>query len=54
MTLRLLPVTALVALAGCGTQQNVDPSKQVGPSPVLPEPAGQHLGALTASNDRKE
>jgi glucose/arabinose dehydrogenase len=46
MTLRLLPVTALVALAGCGTQQNVDPSKQVGPSPVLPEPAQGLIAAV--------
>ena len=30
---------ALLALAACGRSQKLDPSQQVGPNPVLPEPA---------------
>src|SRR3954471_12790244 len=39
MTRRLIPAAALLALAACGTKQNVDPSQQVGPNPVLPQPS---------------
>lgn len=30
---------AILALAGCGRSQSLDPSRQLGPDPVLPEPA---------------
>lgn len=46
MTRRIAPAAALLALAGCGTQQNIDPSQQVGPNPVLPQPAQGLIAAV--------
>jgi glucose/arabinose dehydrogenase len=39
---------ALVAapLAACGSPQNVDPSQQMGPNPVLPEPTEELIAAV--------
>ena len=37
---------ALVALAGCGRVQDIDPSQQVGPNPVLPKPAEELIAAV--------
>jgi glucose/arabinose dehydrogenase len=39
MTRTTLLCASLLALAACGRSQQVDPSQQVGPNPVLPEPA---------------
>jgi glucose/arabinose dehydrogenase len=46
MTRRLLPASALVVLAACGKVQNIDPSQQLGPNPVLPEPAEELIAAV--------
>jgi glucose/arabinose dehydrogenase len=35
---RLVPLSALLALAACGSGQKVDPMQQVGPHPYLPNP----------------
>lgn len=43
---RFALVTAFLAIAGCGSQQNVDPSQQVGPNPVLPKPAEELVAAV--------
>ena len=44
---RRLFVTALVAvLASCGNPQQIDPSQQVGPNPVLPKPAEELISAV--------
>ncbi|WP_028969965.1 PQQ-dependent sugar dehydrogenase [Sphingomonas sp. URHD0057] len=37
---------ALAALAGCGKVQDIDPSQQVGPNPVLPKPAEELVAAV--------
>src|SRR3954453_11020562 len=39
---------ALVAipLAACGSSQNIDPSQQVGPNPVLPKPVEELVAAV--------
>ncbi len=39
MIRRFLATAALLSFASCSTKQNVDPMQQVGPNPVLPEPA---------------
>ena len=39
MNRHLLPAGALLSLAACSSGQNVDTMQQVGPNPVLPEPA---------------
>lgn len=43
MSARFLSLLALLALAGCGTGQDPDPSRAVGPHPTLPAP---HEGIL--------
>ncbi|MEO7366077.1 MAG: sorbosone dehydrogenase family protein, partial [Sphingomicrobium sp.] len=42
----LITAAALVPLAACGNPQSVDPSQQVGPNPVLPEPAEELIAAV--------
>lgn len=39
MIRRAAMCAAVIALAACGRSQSVDPSQQLGPNPVLPEPA---------------
>lgn len=39
MKLRFAAFAACLALAGCGSQQNIDKSTQYGPNPNLPEPS---------------
>ena len=39
MSRRVAVVAAGLALAACGRSQPVDPSSQLGPNPVLPDPA---------------
>ena len=46
MTRRLLIALPLVALAACGSGQQIDPSQQVGPNPVLPAPAEQLIADI--------
>jgi glucose/arabinose dehydrogenase len=41
-----LGVTALLPLAACSSEQNIDPMQQVGPDPVLPEPAQGVIAAI--------
>src|SRR5690349_21825171 len=37
---------AAIPLAACGNPQNIDPSQQVGPNPVLPKPAEELIAAV--------
>jgi glucose/arabinose dehydrogenase len=37
---------AALTLAGCGSTQRIDPSQQVGPNPVLPEPSEELIAAV--------
>src|SRR5437763_8469857 len=37
---------AVIPLAACGSSQNIDPSQQVGPNPVLPQPVEELGGAV--------
>jgi glucose/arabinose dehydrogenase len=41
MTRNALAALSLVLLAGCGSEQKIDVSKQYGPNPVLPDPVEQ-------------
>jgi glucose/arabinose dehydrogenase len=42
----LLSSLALLGVAGCGSKQNIDPSQQVGPNPVLPAPSEELIAAV--------
>lgn len=43
----LLCATALLALTACGSKQaNIDPTQQMGPNPVLPEPSEELVAAV--------
>jgi glucose/arabinose dehydrogenase len=42
----LITAAAFVPLAACGSPQTVDPSQQVGPNPVLPEPKEELISAV--------
>jgi glucose/arabinose dehydrogenase len=46
--IRRLVIASLIAapLAACGNPQNVDPSQQMGPNPVLPEPSEELIAAV--------
>jgi glucose/arabinose dehydrogenase len=46
MIRRPILCAASAALAACGRVQNVDPSQQVGPNPVLPAPAEELIAAV--------
>src|SRR6476659_121380 len=46
MTRRLLIMSAAIALTACGQPQNIDPSQQVGPNPVLPKPVEELIAAV--------
>jgi glucose/arabinose dehydrogenase len=46
MTRRLFTGVAFVALSACGNPQNIDPSQQVGPNPVLPKPVEELVAAV--------
>ena len=47
MTRRLLLIaSAAVALSACGKVQDIDPSQQVGPNPVLPKPVEELVAAV--------
>ena len=37
---------AAIPLAACGSSQNIDPSQQVGPNPVLPKPVEELIAAV--------
>jgi glucose/arabinose dehydrogenase len=37
---------ALLALTACGNKQDIDPSQQVGPNPVLPKPVEELIAAV--------
>jgi glucose/arabinose dehydrogenase len=41
-----LTAAALLALAACGSRQNIDPAQQVGPNPVLPKPVEELIAAV--------
>ena len=43
---RFLIGSAIVSLAACGNPQKIDPSQQLGPNPVLPEPAEELISAV--------
>jgi len=47
----LLASLALAPLAGCGPSQNIDPSQQVGPNPVLPEPREDLIAAVGVADN---
>jgi glucose/arabinose dehydrogenase len=46
MIRRLMTGAALLALGACGNPQNIDPSQQVGPNPVLPKPVEELIAAV--------
>ena len=46
MTRGLFTGVAFVALSACGNPQNIDPSQQVGPNPVLPKPVEELVAAV--------
>ena len=46
MMRRLLTASALIALGACGKVQDIDPSQQIGPNPVLPKPAEELIAAV--------
>jgi glucose/arabinose dehydrogenase len=46
MKRRVLAAAALLPLAACGKVQNIDPSQQVGPNPVLPKPVAELIAAV--------
>src|SRR5437764_1914309 len=46
MTRALGIALAVIPLAACGSSQNIDPSQQVGPKPVLPKPIEELVGAV--------
>jgi glucose/arabinose dehydrogenase len=46
MTRGLFTGVAFVALSACGKPQNIDPSQQVGPNPVLPKPVEELVAAV--------
>src|SRR3954465_15727006 len=46
MIRRTLVGVATIALAACGNPQKIDPMQQVGPTPVLPEPAEELVAAV--------
>src|SRR4051812_7696152 len=46
MTRRSILYAACGALAACGQPQNIDPSQQVGPNPVLPQPHEDLIAAV--------
>ena len=43
---RFLTVPLVLAVASCGSSQNIDPSQQVGPNPVLPKPVEELVAAV--------
>ena len=46
MTRCLLMASAAIALSACGKVQDIDPSQQVGPNPVLPKPVEELVAAV--------
>jgi glucose/arabinose dehydrogenase len=46
MTRRAVFALAILPLASCGNPQKIDPMQQVGPNPVLPEPAEGLIAAV--------
>jgi len=46
MNRHILCGAALVALAACGSEQQIDPSQQIGANPVLPEPKEDLIAAV--------
>ena len=42
----VVPASLIIALAACGNPQNVDPSQQVGPNPLLPAPHEEIIAAV--------
>ena len=47
----LIATLALAPLAACGPSQNIDPSQQVGPNPVLPEPKEELIAAVGVADN---
>jgi len=47
----LLASLALLPLAGCGPSQDIDPSQQVGPNPVLPQPREDLIAAVGVADN---
>jgi glucose/arabinose dehydrogenase len=43
---RLAAIPMVLALASCGSSQNIDPSQQTGPNPVLPLPVEELVAAV--------
>src|SRR3954452_20988049 len=43
---RLIGCLLAAPLAACGNVQNIDPSQQVGPNPVLPKPVEELIAAV--------
>ena len=46
MSRRTFGLIVLLPLAACGRTQDIDPSQQVGPNPVLPKPAEELIAAV--------
>ena len=46
MNRRLLPCLLIAPLTACGHSQDIDPSQQVGPNPVLPAPSEELVAAV--------
>ncbi|MGZ2410784.1 glucose/arabinose dehydrogenase [Sphingomonas sp. F9_3S_D5_B_2] len=50
MRLRWIAAVALLPLAACESEQQVDPSQQMGPNPVLPAPHEELIAAVGVPN----